>query len=323
MKITTILFAVWPFLLYASAVANANSPAKANVLRLDYVATAQGCPSGEHLADEVSSKLGFVPWSYQAIDTLRVRISADQSEVVATMELPSGQSKVLRSSSCDGVFPLLAAAIAVALDSEMSAKHLEQPKATVPPPPPAQTNAPGTGRIHVRSTGTSVTVSTIDHRVFIAGSNGGTAMGVSWTERCTAPCSFDVQPGTTEVMIGGDVPAAVRKLNLSADSDTYLVAKPGSLGMLRGGYLISALGLGALTTGALWYFLPNEDFDEEGTLVDQGTRSWVVPAMIGGAIGTGIGIGMMYGSRSSLEEEEAAPQTPVRVHKAITYSGRF
>ncbi|MCP4449184.1 MAG: hypothetical protein GY811_28210, partial [Myxococcales bacterium] len=140
-------------------------------LALDYDAKPKGCPDADRFADEVSSKLGFVPWNDAASDKLRVRITEDSGEIVATLELPDGGSKVLRDSTCRRLLSSLAAATAVALDSGGSAPS--QPQASLGS---STATDQSKARVHVRTTKPGVIVSTITDRVAMVGSNGASAV---------------------------------------------------------------------------------------------------------------------------------------------------
>jgi hypothetical protein len=83
---------------------------------LDYRAE-KDCPSADHFRDEVSAKLGFVPWDAAAGPAIRIRIARDGTDVVGTIEQPDGASKVVRGATCAAVAAQLVTTVTVALDA--------------------------------------------------------------------------------------------------------------------------------------------------------------------------------------------------------------
>ncbi len=290
---------------------NARADANSSMV-LDYEATAEGCPDAGRFADEVSSKLGFVPWNGQALSTLRIRIRAEGGELVGTLELPDGSSKILRDSTCAPLFSALATAASVALDSASAA--------AAPVQNPAQITAPASRKatVHVGTSDGGLSVSIINSRMAMVGSNGVSAVGVSWTELCVAPCTFQLEPGRHEIAISGRGPVASRKLNIVADKDTYLTAEAGSSGLYYAGWGVGLAGVTSFTYGLVKYLVPTVNFATGET--ESSTPAILL--MVGGLAGTGLGYGMMYNSASRLDEDSAPPPPQVTA-RAVTYSGTF
>ena len=296
----------------ASSTAWADGSSSEPSLQLEYAQSA-GCPGADRFADEVSSKLGFVPWSKASTDKLRVRIQRDGAEVVGSLELPNGDSKVLRDRSCQALFPALVTAVTVAVDSQSQSLLLRG--ASAPEQAPSAAGSSASSKVHVRSTEPGVTVSRITSRGAAVASNGASAAAVYWEEICIAPCTFEVEAGLREIMISGNGPVASRKLNLPSGGDTYLMARPGSNGLLYGGGALASLGLTSAIVGGV------------GMLIGSSSRSsssssWGLPVFVGGLGAMGLGIGMVYKGRSHLDLESVPDQNSV-VHRAVSLRGSF
>ncbi len=274
-------------------------------MQLDYEAP-EGCSSAERFADSVSAKLGFVPWKDGATAHLRVRIREDGGEMVGTLELPDGNSKVVRNADCAQLMPALVAAVSVALDSDVTE---EVPN--VSPQVEADQETQTSGTIHVRATKPGITVSVITRRA--ARTAGAVTGAVAWEEVCVAPCSFQARYGLTEVMIGGNVPTARRKLTL-ASQDAHLIARAGSQGLDLASDVVGMTGMAIMVAGAL---------GTGGSFLEEGTVSWVWPAVfLGGVAGMGLGVGMRTWAKSSLDYDSDPPPAS-RVARAVSYSGTF
>lgn len=321
---TTLLSALALASLASSAWADTPRPSDGPEvsLHLDYKASGLSCPEADRFADEVSSKLGFVPWHDDSSDRLVVRIRLDGGEAVASLELPNGDSKVLRDTSCQALFPALVAAVTVAIDSRSQAAPAEvnqnSARKSSAKRPRHDKASPMQARVHVRSETAGVVVSRITARAMFAGSNGATAAGMGWEELCIAPCSFELDAGLSEIMISGVGPVATHKISLEGGKDSYLVARPGSTGLLYGGYGIASLGLTAAILGSTFMVVGTHDYDTG----ERSTPGWSIAALVGGLGATGLGIGMMYKARSHLDRE-SRPDQGSMVNRAVSLSGTF
>jgi hypothetical protein len=173
---------------------------------LDYRSAVKGC-SSDRFPDEISAKLGFVPWDAQATNTLRVRISKDGRELVGTIEHDDGTTKVLRAASCAKLHEALISAISVALDSptievgvvgspspndERRLRKLERdPNELV--------------TIEVKSRdGRDLEISRVIAANVTAVAYGGYLGGfatLSFEKLCKAPCRAQVPPGTNTFLV--------------------------------------------------------------------------------------------------------------------------
>ena len=92
------------------------APAAADRIQLDYRADDPSCIDAERFADEVSAKLGFVPWDATASAKVRVRIDREGSQYTGSFLNSDGRSKVIDGASCAQVTSSLAVTVAGALD---------------------------------------------------------------------------------------------------------------------------------------------------------------------------------------------------------------
>lgn len=199
-----------PLCLSAAAVAvlctALATTAHADPVALDYHAKVEGCPPSDRLADEVSARLGFVPWDAQAPVAVRIRISSDSGELVGTIEQPDGASKVLRAPTCPALHASIVSALAVVLDRQTgglataSAARVGGAAPDAPErrlrklePPPAR-NALLT--VHLRAKGSR---SLEAHRMTQATSlytAHGTVSAMSFENLCQIPCTAYLREGS-------------------------------------------------------------------------------------------------------------------------------
>jgi hypothetical protein len=90
--------------------------AQAPRLRLDYEAP-ETCPEAERLTDEVGARLGRIPFSEDASESVRVRVFADGAEFVVTIDAPEAPTRAMRGSGCEDVVLSAASALATLLDT--------------------------------------------------------------------------------------------------------------------------------------------------------------------------------------------------------------
>tara|TARA_R110002073_G_scaffold74100_5_gene181176 strand:- start:14078 stop:14962 length:885 start_codon:yes stop_codon:yes gene_type:complete len=278
-----------------SSAALAQAPSN---LRLDYQVVDASCPDANQFADDVSAKLGFVPWRDDS-PALRIRIRQEASETVATLELPSGDSKVFRDATCNELFPALVAATSVAIDSRAKPAT---PVQTAPTPAMLR----GKAMIHIASDKAGLSVSRIRSRSVVVASNGMSASGAHWEELCLTPCSYQLDPGLHELVVSGQGPAVSRKVQLAPNADIYLEAKPGSTPMVYGGFMLAYTGPAIVLTGITFL------------LLDSTSKSFSLGMIGGGAAATGLGVGLMSWGKSELNRVPG-PARP----KGIALSGSF
>jgi hypothetical protein len=199
----------------------------------------------------------------------------------------------------------------------------------------------GTGKgskaiVQVSSSGDKVIVSKVTGRMVAAG-GGVVVAGVRWQELCMSPCSLELDPGLHELMVYGDgISAATLKTDFAA-GEHRVMADPGSSALQTGGTWLAAAGIVTGLMGVLFLFVGAEttEFDCETDpscperTVDSGTKKLALPLIIGGAAGTGVGIGMMLAGRTSLEHEPraSASATPNRAWSSaplgLSYNGVY
>ncbi|NVB81256.1 MAG: hypothetical protein HOV81_22865, partial [Kofleriaceae bacterium] len=157
--------------------------AAADPIALDYKAEDASCIDASRFADEVSAKLGFVPWGANAPATIRVRVTHDGAQFSGSVKNVDGTAKIIDGATCAEVTSNLAVTVAAAVDQR--------------PATPAKESAPGDDmvpvtfesvegrRIDVRLGAGSVAVSASGDRI-IADIRAGV---------CTTPCSARLPRG--------------------------------------------------------------------------------------------------------------------------------
>jgi hypothetical protein len=85
------------------------------VARLRYRA-ADGCLTPGELADEISARLGYSPWSDDAPAELSIEVASAGEAFTARVRLASGETKQLTGASCKALTDAVIAAVVVLLD---------------------------------------------------------------------------------------------------------------------------------------------------------------------------------------------------------------
>lgn len=173
----------------------------------------------------------------------------------------------------------------------------------------------GAAVVTVESTGKPVTVSQIVSRMSATGVVAGgnvTVIGISYKDLCVTPCTFEVKPGLYELGVhGSGVTGTTNQFNLTSGPHK-LQADPGSAGVAIGGYLLTITGGVALTTGVVFMLVGDDIMDFPA-----------LPLTLIGAGTTGLGIGMLIASSTSLEKVgRAAPPTSVASRRPVGLSLR-
>ena len=220
---------------------------------LDFRSTAGECRKPERLADEVSAKLGFVKWSKGGAK-LRVRITQDGGELVATAELGENNYKLLRKPDCASLMSALATSISVLLDppevlgvlaggDNVLESVLGKPE-SIRAAPKQTAPKKQTGTVHVRSTKPGVKISmVIDEAAYTGG------YGFSYKDLCYAPCTFELRTGLQKVVASGVGPQVMQEIQVHPQNDVFLVAEPGSNPKVVGAVLLTTLGITAAYLG--------------------------------------------------------------------------
>ena len=93
------------------------SAAAADSVALDYRASDASCIDAARFADEVSAKLGFVPFNTTASAKIRVRVEKDGNRFTGSVINVDGTSKVVDGATCAAVTSSLAVTVAGAVDA--------------------------------------------------------------------------------------------------------------------------------------------------------------------------------------------------------------
>jgi hypothetical protein len=156
-------------------------PAAAESVRLDYRADTS-CIDSARFADEVSAKLGFVPWSDDAASRIRVRIERDGRSFTGTLRGVDGAVKAVDGATCAEVTAALVTTAATSLDAGAAA------------PAPVTAQLGGVPVTFVADHG-RVDVLVRTGGAVAAASNGVTAAAVYFDDLCTTPCRAAFAPG--------------------------------------------------------------------------------------------------------------------------------
>lgn len=180
-----------------------------------------------------------------------------------------------------------------------------EPRAPDEPSSPAKSGAQvEMATVHVRATAPGIAVA--------ARTPGGDIVApdqTTWKKVCVAPCTFKLEPGNQEVMIGGHGIPTKRVLVLEPGGSAYLVAKPRSAILGNGGAILALAGLTGILVGTGAMALTDLDL------------KWTIGTVMGGVGGLGIGVGLVALSDSSLEVESAPKGN--HVVNEVSLSGQF
>jgi len=257
---------------------------------LDYHSKVKGCPSSDRFADEVSAKLGFVPWDAQAQTAIRVRIAEDSGDFVGTLEQPDGTSKVLRAPTCAKLDEALVSAIAVALDrpATADAKHDDRRLQTLDRGDP---DALVTVELKSKD-GRELEISRVlSATMLYAGISSAAA--VQFEKLCTAPCTARLPQGTHTFLVrdvannytvSKDATLRVSS-TLELDYTSRAETRRTSLRRIKWGLLIGFLA----GTAASAYFVETESPTRALHALDPvgGSLGMLVGGLIGAAVGPG------------------------------------
>ncbi|MDX2090015.1 MAG: hypothetical protein SFX73_19315 [Kofleriaceae bacterium] len=196
---------------------------------LDFRAADPSCIDGERFADEVSAKLGFVPWDARAKEALRIRIDREGARFTGTFRNADGTAKIVDGATCAEVTSSLAVTVAAAIDPNAA------PGATAAPP-----RAREDGRIAV--TFTSLDNQRVDVALNnvggIASANGHSVVANYFEGLCTSPCTTYLPPGRHHLRFVDPDTNAVRYDRFLIDSPTTIAVKHKSNRGLRRGLFV-------------------------------------------------------------------------------------
>ncbi|MGN6108149.1 MAG: hypothetical protein ACTHU0_23780 [Kofleriaceae bacterium] len=241
--------------LFASLVlvAAAATSAVADPIALDYRATDPSCIDAGQFADEVSAKLGFVPWDDTAPARIQVRVARAGSQFSGSFRNVDDRAKQVDGASCAEVTSSLAVTVAAALDRAGSARValIGSLDASADVPPEA---APDDGLIPVTivsADGRRVDVS-LNNRGAVATTTRSGAVFANYLDGlCTSPCTARLPRGR-HYLVFHDPDSA------SSGGDRFLLDDPTTItlhhksrkglrrGMFAAGVAMAGAGLVAL-----------------------------------------------------------------------------
>ncbi|HEX4454146.1 MAG TPA: hypothetical protein VH143_24955 [Kofleriaceae bacterium] len=244
----------------------AAAPASAAPFGLDYRAD-PSCIDGARFSDEVSAKLGFVPWDPVATARIRIRVERDGEQFTGTFRNVDGSAKIVEGKTCADVTASLVVTVATAVDATPKAA----PKPTVAP------------AVHLSDGLIPVTFKSVEGRRlniqvqkasgYAVASNGTGIAAAYFDNLCTSPCTAGLPQGRSylsfadpdDSSFGGgpfliDRPTTVtltHKSNhktrvglviggLAATGVGALAMSDGGTGPIVGGSLLLSVGLAAL-----------------------------------------------------------------------------
>lgn len=215
-------------LLVLSVLAATTAPVAAAPFALDYRATDPSCIDAARFADEVSAKLGFVPWDGAASAKIRIRVERDGAQFTGTFRNADGNAKVIDGKTCNDVTASLAVTVATAVDATAKpAKPTLTPGPIVAAPAPAP--ASDDGKIPV--TFASLDNRRVDVTVQTAGgvgqaSDGTAVVSALFEPVCTTPCTARLPRGRNYLAFSDPDAGA-------ASGDAFLLDRPSAITMKR------------------------------------------------------------------------------------------
>lgn len=175
--------------------------AAAESFSLDYKANDPSCVDASRFADEVSAKLGFMPWDKSSA-AIKIRIERDGAQFTGTFRNVDGNAKVLDGATCQDVTASLVVTVAAAVDRNpaRTAKAPPPPAAAPPPAAPPAAAAPpiaaGLVPVLFRTTdGGRVDISRNTSNGMGQASNGTTVYASYFDSVCTSPCTAGLPNG--------------------------------------------------------------------------------------------------------------------------------
>ncbi len=154
-------------------------------------------------------------------------------------------------------------------------------------------------KVQVETTKPGVTVTVLyDESTSTVSTSYGTGSVYNFkkTEVCQAPCEFEVVPGMRGVLFSGQgyTPAGGR-YDLREGTSTFSV-KPGSKGLLTGGYYAMLIGLTAATVGGTMWGIESISAGPRDTV-----DAWIPATTVAGGVLLVAGIPMMVFSKTKVE----------------------
>ncbi|HEY3804916.1 MAG TPA: hypothetical protein VGL61_20030 [Kofleriaceae bacterium] len=244
------------FLVSIVLVAAAAS-ASAKPLGLDYRAADPSCIDGARFSDEVSAKLGFVPWDPQATDRIRIRVEREGEQFTGTFRNVDGSAKVIDGKTCADVTSSLVVTVATAVDTSPKAP----PRAAVAPAPPAPPTV-----VHLDGGLIPVTFRAVDGRRLSISAQKASGYGVTsngtgiaaayFEDLCTSPCTAGLPNGRSYLTFADPDDSSFGGGKYLIDRPTTITLTHKSrhgvrMGLFIGGLAATGLGAFALTQSGL------------------------------------------------------------------------
>lgn len=215
------------------------TPAAADRVGLDYRASDTSCVDASRFADEVSAKLGFVPWDANASTKIRVRIDRDGQQFTGSFLNTDGSSKIVDGASCSTVTSSLAVTVAGALDESKGVLSVRGGTA------PAAPAIDGKVAVNfVAADGRRVDVSLNTGGGVGRASTGATIVTNFYEGLCTSPCTARLPRGR-HFLLFQDPESS------SAGGDRFLIEQPTTITLhhkSRKGLRRGMFGTGAALT---------------------------------------------------------------------------
>lgn len=216
------------------------SAATAAPVALDYGADDASCIDAGRFADEVSAKLGFVPWSDAATRDVRVRITRQADGFRGTLQADDGSRRELVGTTCADVTANLVMTVVGLLDDA---------PAGAPAPAPAAAPAPvDDGLVAVTFTTPSGRRIDITHNKAAAvgvASDGTTAAAAYFEALCTTPCTARLPRGRSYLAFSEPDRDNVAARPFIFDAPTQVEVRPWSGRKLRIGLFLTGVALAA------------------------------------------------------------------------------
>lgn len=226
----------------------AASRAVAAPVALDYAASDASCIDAARFSDEVSAKLGFVPWDPNAESNIKIRVSRDGNQFTGTFRNVDGSAKMIDGKTCADVTASLVLTVATAVDT--TPKRAVAVGRVVQPPPP---DLRGDGRVPVtfQSTdGRRVSIAVQNGAGFGVASNGVAVAAAYYEGLCTSPCTAGLPHGRNYLTFTDPDDASIGGGNYLIDRPTTLSLTHQSRRGTRIGLVVG--GAAATALGGLW-----------------------------------------------------------------------
>ena len=239
--------------------------ASADPVTLDYRTSADTCSDGKRFADEVSTKLGFVPWSPSAAASVFVRVERDGEHFTGSVRNRGGSSKIVDAATCGEVVDSLAASVAANITGHAEPSQVADDKVAV---------------TFVSGDDSRPAVGLRTGNAYGSTSKGATVSATVFEDLCTSPCTTRVARGDRELSFNADNAAGYGQFHF--DQPVTITATRKSRHDLRTAIVLT--GLAMVVAGVAAIESDSQPFADGG------------PAPILGTIGISVGAIGMFGS---------------------------